>query len=120
LRQIGQPEAAIAQYEKAIEINPNLAETYNNLGITLARMGKTVEAIAQYKKSLEINPNKINALNNLAGAYVQVKQFKDAIPLLQKALALAKAAGDESQARGIATNLEMIKQSADSVQQDSR
>ena len=48
---------AIADYTKAIEINPNDAAAYRNRGISKARNGDYYGAIADYTKAIEINPN---------------------------------------------------------------
>jgi tetratricopeptide (TPR) repeat protein len=116
----GRANEAMAQYQKALDINPTYGDAHYNLGNILLHTGRTDEAIAHYRKALEINPNKISALNNLAGAFVQKKQLTDAMPLIQRALALAKSAGDESQAREIAVNLEMLNQENRSSQEKQR
>ncbi|MEI6687473.1 MAG: tetratricopeptide repeat protein, partial [Planctomycetota bacterium] len=46
------PEA-IADYTKAIELNPNLATAYYNRGIVLKSLGKTEAAIADFTKARE-------------------------------------------------------------------
>ena len=57
LFQKGQVDEAIAQFQKALEINPNSRRTHYNLGNALFQKGQLDEAIAQYQKALEINPN---------------------------------------------------------------
>ena len=64
-------DEAIAQYQKALEINPNYAEAHNNLGIAFLQKGQVDEAIDQYQKALEINPNYADAHNNLGIAFSQ-------------------------------------------------
>jgi FkbM family methyltransferase len=49
-------EQAIACYQKAIEINPQWALSYFNLGQALVRQEKFDEAIEAYRKAIEINP----------------------------------------------------------------
>ena len=66
----GKLQKSINSYNNAIKIDPNYAETYNNLGNVLHEQGKFDEAIENYKKSLELNPNnehakmKIQSLGN--------------------------------------------------------
>jgi Flp pilus assembly protein TadD len=62
----GADQAAIAQYQKALEIQPRHAEARFNLGNVLLQQGKVDEAIAQYRQALEIKPDDLGALNNLA------------------------------------------------------
>ncbi|MGA2508567.1 MAG: tetratricopeptide repeat protein [Chitinispirillaceae bacterium] len=108
LSNIGRIDEAIAHYRKALEINPNCYEVHYNLGNLLVNIGRTDEAIAHYRNALEINPDKINTLQNLADALVRKGQLTDATPILIRALALAKSAGDASLASEIAGNLEML------------
>ena len=46
----------IALYHQVIEINPNFAWTYNNLGDTFFKQGKLDEAIVEYRRGTKINP----------------------------------------------------------------
>ena len=46
----------MAQFQKALEINPNYAEAHNNLGNALFQKGQVDEAMAQYPKGLENQP----------------------------------------------------------------
>ena len=52
---------AIADYTKAIEIDPNYADTYNNRGVSKRRLQDYTGAIADYTKAIEIDPNYTNA-----------------------------------------------------------
>ena len=56
---------AIKFYEKAIDLNPNFADAYNNIGIVLLEMGQSDDAIKFYQKALEIEPSYAEAHNNL-------------------------------------------------------
>ncbi len=57
LLNLGNYEEAIKCYDKAIEIEPNNAEAWNNKGIVLGRLSKYEEAIACYDKAIEIEPD---------------------------------------------------------------
>jgi len=48
-----------------LRIYPSSADTHNNLGAALAKVGQISEAIEQLKVALRINPNDIVARNNL-------------------------------------------------------
>ena len=56
LKRAGRLDEAIALYYQAIEINPNFAWTYNNLGDTFFKQGKLDEAIVEYRRGTKINP----------------------------------------------------------------
>ena len=46
-------ESAINDYDKAIELNPNYAEAYNNLGLAFQDKGDLESAIGNFQKALE-------------------------------------------------------------------
>jgi len=63
--ELGEYKKAIGCFEKAIQINPNYAAAYNNLGNALKELGEYQKAISCYEKAIEINPNHADAHNNL-------------------------------------------------------
>lgn len=48
---------AIAEFHRAIELDPKYTSAYNNLASTLARHGQLEEAVTYYRKSLAAKPN---------------------------------------------------------------
>ena len=64
----GQLDEAIAEYRKALQIQPDYAEAHNNLGIALYDKRQLDEAIAEYRKALQIQPDYAMAHNNLGNA----------------------------------------------------
>ena len=50
-------EEAIAQYKKALELEPNQPAIHRNLGLLLARLGRLDEAEAHLRATLQIVPN---------------------------------------------------------------
>lgn len=57
-------EEAIIDYDKAIELNPYIAVTYNNKGVALNKCGKLAEAIKCFEQALEIDPEYTKAMEN--------------------------------------------------------
>ena len=57
-------EEAIAEFDRAIELEPRDENTYNNKGNALRELGRYEEAIAEYDKALEIYPDYLKALEN--------------------------------------------------------
>jgi tetratricopeptide (TPR) repeat protein len=86
LLKMGSVDEAIAQYQMALQINPDYAEAHNNLGNALLRKGNVDEAIAQYQKVLQIKPDYAKAHNNLGSALLQKGSMDEAIAHYQKAL----------------------------------
>ena len=66
-------------YEKAIEINPNFSEAYNNLGIVFKRFGKVQKAISCYKKTIQLQTNHADAHNNLGVVFKELGEIQEAI-----------------------------------------
>ena len=55
---------AIADYTKAIELNPNYALAYYNRGISKKDLEDNYGAIADYNKAIELDPNYTSAYVN--------------------------------------------------------
>ncbi len=53
----GQYDDAVAEYQVALQINPDLKEAWYFLGITYGMQGKTAKALAALKKVKEISPS---------------------------------------------------------------
>jgi tetratricopeptide (TPR) repeat protein len=52
----GKYDEAIADYTKAISLDPNDATAYTNRGLAYESKGEVDRAIADYTKAIEINP----------------------------------------------------------------
>ncbi|NJR48051.1 MAG: tetratricopeptide repeat protein [Hyellaceae cyanobacterium CSU_1_1] len=55
--QDGQIELAIASWQTAIALQPNLVEAHYNLGTALLEQGKTEQAIASFQAALDLDPD---------------------------------------------------------------
>jgi len=62
----GRLDEAIANYRRAIQINPNRPEIFFHLGMVLGRAERNHEAVVQYREALRLNPDLAGGLNNLA------------------------------------------------------
>jgi superkiller protein 3 len=58
-------QEAVKHFSIALQLDPNYAEAYNNLGVTLAKQGRFEEAINYFSKALKINPGYEKARHNL-------------------------------------------------------
>jgi tetratricopeptide (TPR) repeat protein len=58
-------DEAIAQYQKALELEPNQPAIHRNLGMLLARLGRYDEAKAHLERTLQIVPNEPAARETL-------------------------------------------------------
>jgi tetratricopeptide (TPR) repeat protein len=77
---------ALASYDKALEIKPDLHEAWNNLGYALGNLGRLEEALASYDKALEIKPDLHEAWYNLGNALDDLGRLEEAITSYDKAL----------------------------------
>jgi protein O-GlcNAc transferase len=72
--------------QRAIQNNPNIADTYFNLGASLKKQGQDEEAVASYQKALLLNPTFFEAYNNLGIICYEHGQYGEASIYYQKAL----------------------------------
>ncbi len=79
--------AAEREFGAAIEIRPDFAEAYNNLGLTLSDLGRKEEAVAAFKKAIELAPEAPEAYNNLGCLYKVKKDFQQAVEFFNQAIA---------------------------------
>lgn len=86
--QAGDGAAAIADFQKAVALNPFYEEAYCNLGVMLMRQGKNAEAVAAEMHALEIHPDFAQARYNLGQALVSEGKLAEAIVQFKKALEL--------------------------------
>ncbi len=56
-KRIGEPEAAIGYYQKAITQRGNVIEILNSIGSCYLELGNTEEALLAWEKSLEVSPD---------------------------------------------------------------
>jgi len=79
---------ALGCYDKAIELNPDNAATYNNKGIALRNLKKYQEAITCYDKAIELKLDYEAAYINKGVALSDLGNHSDAITCYDKAIEL--------------------------------
>jgi tetratricopeptide (TPR) repeat protein len=82
----GDLDGAIADYTKAIEIDPHDADIYYNRGVAERAKGDFGQAIADYSKAIKINPCHAYAYNNRGIAQTANGDLEAAIADYSKAL----------------------------------
>ncbi|MDO8513023.1 MAG: tetratricopeptide repeat protein [bacterium] len=50
-------EGALAFYNKAVQLNPNLAQAYNNRGFVYSKLGRLQDALLEYERSIQEKPD---------------------------------------------------------------
>ena len=79
---------AIPKFKKAIEIDPNFAFSWDNLGVCYKKTNQYEQAITAYKKSLDINPDGRLPLMNIAVTYNLKKEYEQAIKYYNKFISI--------------------------------
>ncbi len=80
---------AMDSYQRAVEINPNLADAYLGLAATYFISEKVDEAIKYFKKAIEINPKHVATYYNLGLVYESTGQVDDAIASFEKTVEIS-------------------------------
>jgi tetratricopeptide (TPR) repeat protein len=75
-------------YRRAIEVDPNYATAYYNLGTALSSLKRYAEAEAAYRKAIEIDPQDVGGYNNLGYLLTDLKRHEEAEALLRRAAEL--------------------------------
>ena len=88
LARSGETLRARAAYERALALQPDLAEANNDLGAQLAQAGDLDAAISRFRAALASTPEYPDALNNLGYALLLTGRDAEARALYEKALAL--------------------------------
>ena len=88
LARSGETVRARAAFERALVLQPDLAEANNDLGALLAQQGDLDGAIGRFRAALASTPEYPDALNNLGYAFLLTGRDQDARALYEKALAL--------------------------------
>ena len=84
------PKAARA-FQKAIEIEPNMALLHNNLGLALFETGQTRSALTHLNRALALDPKMPDAYNNMGLVLLGSGDSKNAVEYFTKAVAIKPA-----------------------------
>jgi tetratricopeptide (TPR) repeat protein len=82
------PGEALAHLDKALQLEPDLAEARNDRGTALQRTGRLDEAVAEYREAIRLVPDFATAHNNLANALLALGRHEEAIAAGREALRL--------------------------------
>jgi len=79
------PERAINEFKKAIELDPLYVEPRYNLANRYAKMDRLKEAEAEYRKVIKLAPDFVQPYNNLAMVYLAQSELQKAEAVMKKA-----------------------------------
>ncbi len=114
LKERGQLDEAIAEYQKVLELNPNDARAYNNIAWIRAthpdpRFRNAAQAVALATRAVELAQDDVNSLDTLAAAYAEAGRFSEAVQTAHKALELATQQNNQSVAESLKVKIPLYE-----------
>jgi superkiller protein 3 len=85
-RETGDINEVIAQYQKAIQINPTCAHAHYYVAWALSKQGRNDESIEHYYKTLQLNPTNVSAYNHLGEILFKQGKIDQSIRVHRKGL----------------------------------
>ncbi|NJD53380.1 MAG: tetratricopeptide repeat protein [Candidatus Methanoperedens sp.] len=82
----GMYQEAIQCYDKALEINPGMADVWNNKALAMARIARYEEAVTCYNKAIDLKPDDEEVIYNKGIALAHLGLTKEAIECYDKIL----------------------------------
>lgn len=84
----GKLEEAATCYRRVLELNPDVADTHNNLGTVFRKLGRHDEAVDCFRRALALNPDLVEANYNLGCHLADRDQPIEAVACFRRALAI--------------------------------
>lgn len=94
-------DEAITEFDNAIKINPNSANTYYDRGVIYDKKGDLDQAILDFSKAIEIDPNLTDAYYNRGFDYYKRGDSEKAISDYNKVIELSPNSVDAYYGRGL-------------------
>jgi tetratricopeptide (TPR) repeat protein len=100
-----QYEQAIADYDRALQLDPQYAEAYHKRALAYFALNKYEQAIVDYDRALQLDPQNAQAFLGRGNVYRDLKQYEQAIAdydrvlILNPKYAWAKLMREEAQQR---------------------
>jgi predicted O-linked N-acetylglucosamine transferase (SPINDLY family) len=85
---LGRPETALADYDRAIALDPCHARALCNRGAVLERLGRREEALDSYDRAITLDPLDFLAHYNRGSVLKDLKRFEEALTSYDKAVEL--------------------------------
>ena len=84
----GNVQAATAEYDRVLELNPLHAKTLTNMGVLAKDRGDSTTALDYFRRAMAADPLYPEARNNIGSVYMDQVKIDDAIVEFQAAIAL--------------------------------
>jgi tetratricopeptide (TPR) repeat protein len=89
----GEFETALRHYQAAIRAEPTFAAAHTNLGILLMNQGDMTSAISEFRLAMAAQNDLTNTMN-LVMILIHAGRTREAVPLAERALELAREEGN--------------------------
>jgi tetratricopeptide (TPR) repeat protein len=84
----GRLDEAIAEFQEAIQLDPDFVEAHYNLGLAYTDQGEFDAAIAEYEKAIGLAPDLAVAHNGLGNVYYNLNRIDEAMAEYEEAVRL--------------------------------
>ncbi|MDP2679552.1 MAG: tetratricopeptide repeat protein [Rhodoferax sp.] len=114
---LGMLDAAVGDYQRAIVLNPDFAESFGNLGAAYAQLGVWDKAIAALRQAIKITDKSgrtfASAHGNLGTVYFRQGQWDSSVAAFTTALEISRTEGKEPTPRDIHGRAQAYEKSGD-------
>lgn len=94
LQRQGKLSDAVGIFDKAIELDPDVIETWVNRGIALKELGRVDDAVASYDKAIELKPDYAEAHFNRANLLKDIGHLDKAVSAYDRAITIRPGFAD--------------------------
>jgi len=89
----GMYEESIAEFKKALELDPNMGHAFNGLAYTYSDMGEYEKAIEYFQKYIAMYPEDANPIDSMAEQYLRMGRLDEALEKYKQALEMRSDLG---------------------------
>ncbi len=82
----GDKQAALREFQTAIDLKPDYGDAYHNLANTYRELGQMDKALENYQNAIKYNPGLWQSYQNIAAIYFQAKMYDKALANIQQAI----------------------------------
>jgi len=86
--QAGNIDGAMAEYELALEMDPDNVNVYNSMGVCHGERGDYDRALASFATAVALDPEDVFAIYNAGYIHMQRQEYETALEYFRKALAV--------------------------------
>jgi predicted TPR repeat methyltransferase len=110
--QLKRRQEALVAFRRAVELQPDMAEAHNNLGLVERDLGALERAVTCFERALELQPGNVAALLNLGTSLTRLKRADRAVEVCRQVCALSPDMAESHFALGLALELAGLQDAA--------